>query len=57
MGKATKYKGVLPKRAKIGTVVTKEVKVRGNKRKMTWKRIRQKKNSNLKWKITSNKEA
>ena len=57
VGKPTKNKGVLPKRAKIGTIVEREVSVRGNKRKISWKRIRQKRKSNLKWKIVSNKEA
>jgi len=50
--------GVLPKKAKVGTKVTKTSKVKGNKRKITWKRTRPRgRNKNLTWKITSNKPA
>ena len=58
MGKATKHKGILPKNVPIGTKATRTVSVRGNKRKITWLRIKpKKKKSNLKWKIISNKKA
>lgn len=62
MGKATKYKGVLPKNAKIGSKTTRTIPIKGNMRKITWQRIKPgmkkgNKKSNLKWKIVSNKKA
>ena len=54
MGKKTS----LPKNAKVGTIVTRTITVKGNKRKMTWERTRlHGKNKNLGWKIISNKKA
>ena len=51
-------KASLPKAAKIGTKVTKNVTVKGNKRKITFERTKKHgKNKNLKWKIKSNKPA
>jgi hypothetical protein len=48
----------LPKKAKVGKKVTRTVTVKGNKRKITWKRTRPRgKNKNLKWKIIANKKA
>jgi len=48
----------LPKKAKVGTQVTLTRKVRGKKRKLTYKRVASHgKNKNLKWKITENRSA
>lgn len=48
--------GKLPKDAKIGTVITKKVKVRGKIRNMSFKKIKPHgANKNLTWKIVSNK--
>lgn len=53
MGKHT----TLPKNAKIGTIVERTISVRGSRRKMRWKRVRNfGKNKNLKWKVISNKK-
>jgi hypothetical protein len=52
MGKQTS----LPKKAKIGTEITRIVKVKGKKRRITWKKTpKHGKNRNLGWKIKSNK--
>ena len=54
MGKKT----TLPKDAPIGTIVTRKITVKGNKRKLTWERTRARgKNKNLSWKLISNKDA
>jgi len=54
MGKKT----TLPKKAKIGTKATRTIIVKGNKRKITWKRVRPHgKGKNLTWEIISNKKA
>ena len=54
MGKKTS----LPEDAKIGTIVSRTITVKGNKRKMTWERVNSHgKNKNLGWKIISNKDA
>ena len=54
MGKKTN----LPKDVPIGTTVSRTLKVKGNKRKLTFKRTRPRgKNKNLTWKIISNKKA
>ncbi|KKN18343.1 hypothetical protein LCGC14_0956630 [marine sediment metagenome] len=54
MGKKT----TLPKNAKVGTEVTRKITVKGNKRKITWKKVRPHgKNKNLTWKTISNKKA
>jgi len=54
MGKKTN----LPKKAKIGTKVSRTIIVNGKKRKLTWKKTRPHgKNKNLSWKIISNKSA
>jgi len=54
MGKKT----TLPKNAKVGTEVTRTITVKGNKRKITWKKTRPRgKNKSLTWKIISNKKA
>jgi hypothetical protein len=48
----------LPNDAKIGKEVTRIVNVKGRKRRITWKKVKQHgKNNNLSWKIISNKEA
>ena len=53
MGKKTN----LPKDAKIGTKVSRTITVKGNKRKLTWERVRaQGKNRNITWKLVSNKD-
>ena len=49
-------KVTLPKNAKVGTIVTRTIIVNGNKRKMSWEKIKPSgKNKNLNWKIISNK--
>ena len=54
MGKKTS----LPKSAKVGTIVSRKITVKGNKRKLTWKKTRPRgKNKNLTWKLISNKDA
>jgi len=54
MGKKTN----LPKKAKIGTKVSRTIIVNGKKRKLTRKKTRPHgKNKNLSWKIISNKSA
>jgi len=54
MGKKTS----LPKKAKVGTKVSRTITINGKKRKLTWKRTRPRgKNKNLTWKIVSNKKA
>ena len=48
----------LPKGKKVGFQVTRIHNVKGNRRKITWKRVRPHgKNKNLTWKIISNKKA
>ncbi|KKK57117.1 hypothetical protein LCGC14_3057700 [marine sediment metagenome] len=54
MGKKT----TLPKKAKVGTTVSRVITVNGKRRKITWKKTRPRgKNKNLMWKIISNKKA
>ena len=54
MGKKTS----LPKDATVGTTIKKTVNVKGNKRRLTFKRVStHEKNKNLAWRITSNKSA
>ena len=48
----------LPKKAKIGTKITKEVKVKGKNRKLTFEKTHKHgKNRNFSWKIKSNEPA
>ena len=54
MGKKTS----LPEDAKVGTIATRTITIKGNKRKLTWERVRAHgKNKNLSWKLISNKDA
>ena len=54
MGKKT----TLPKKAKVGTTVTRTILVNKVKRRITWKKTKLRgKNKNLSWKIISNKKA
>jgi len=51
-------KASLPEGAKIGTKITKDLTVKGNKRKITFERTKKHgKNKNFSWKIKSNKPA
>jgi len=54
MGKKTS----LPKKAKVGTKVSRTITVNKKKRRITWIKTRPRgKNKNLTWKIISNKKA
>jgi len=47
----------LPKNAKVGTEFARTITVKGNKRKITWKKQKPYgKNKNLTWKIIPNKK-